>query len=248
MTPERFQQIDKLLDLALEREPSERGRFLDEACNGDEALRTKLESLLRSHQQAPGFLAEPPSDLANEILAARERERAADERKDWPEGASKILGRYVVTEKLGGGGMGVVYAAHDPELDRKIAIKLMLPPARLSHPNVIAVHDVGTFGEQVFIAMEYVDGSTLAEWLSAKKRPWREVVSNFAQAGRGLAAAHAASIIHRDFKPDNVLVGNDGRVRVLDFGLRVRRKPPMALVRRQPVMDFRRRLECSALP
>jgi len=241
MTPERFRQIDKLLDLALEREPSERGRFLDEACDGDEALRTKLESLLRSHEQAHGFLAEPPSDLANEILAARERERAADERKDWPEGASKILGRYVVTEKLGGGGMGVVYAAHDPELDRKIAIKLMLPPmvsdsvsasegrvrllreaqamARLSHPNVIAVHDVGTFGEQVFIAMEYVDGSTLAEWLSAKKRPWREVVSNFAQAGRGLAAAHAASIIHRDFKPDNVLVGNDGRVRVLDFGL-----------------------------
>ncbi len=241
MTPERFQQIDKLLDLALEREPSERGRFLDEACDGDEALRTKLESLLRSHQQARGFLAEPPADLANEILAAGERARAADEcGSDWPAGTGKVLGRYVVTEKLGGGGMGVVYAAHDPELDRKIAIKLMLPVlsdsvsasegrarllreaqamARLSHPNVIAVHDVGTFGEQVFIAMEYVEGSTLAEWLSAKKRPWRDVVSTFAQAGRGLAAAHAAGIVHRDFKPDNVLVGNDGRVRVLDFGL-----------------------------
>jgi len=241
MTPERFQQIDKLLDLALERDPSERGRFLDQACDGDERLRTKLESLLRSHEQARGFLAEPPSDLANEILAARERERAADEDSDWPEGASKILGRYVVTEKLGGGGMGVVYAAHDPELNRKIAIKLMLPPvlsnpasasegrarllreaqamARLSHPNVIAVHDVGTFGEQVFIAMEYVEGTTLGEWLSAKKRSWREIVSTFAQAGRGLAAAHEAGIVHRDFKPDNVLVGNDGRVRVLDFGL-----------------------------
>src|SRR5713226_4366130 len=240
MTPERFQQIDKLLDLALEREPNERGRFLDEACNGDEALRTKLESLLRSHQRARGFLAEPPSDLANEILAARERERAADERKDWPEGASKILGRYVVTEKLGGGGMGVVYAAHDPELDRKVAIKLMLPllsdsgsasegrarllreaqaMARLSHPNVIAVHDVGTFGEQVFIAMEYVEGSTLSQWFAERKRTWHEVLSIFKQAGRGLAAAHAAGIVHRDFKPDNVLVGDDGRVRVLDFGL-----------------------------
>jgi eukaryotic-like serine/threonine-protein kinase len=241
MTPERFQQIDKLLDLALEREPSERGRFLDEACDGDDALRTKLESLMRSHERAGGFLAEPPSDLANEILVAHERARAADEGSDWPEGASKLLGRYVVSERLGGGGMGVVYAAHDPELDRKIAIKLMLPPmvsdsmsasegrarllreaqamARLSHPNVIAVHDVGTFGEQVFIAMEYVEGSTLTKWLSAKKRPWREVVSTFAQAGRGLVAAHAAGIVHGDFKPDNVLVGNDGRVRVLDFGL-----------------------------
>ena len=241
MTPERFQQIDKLLDLALEREPSERARFLDEACDGDEALRTKLESLLRSHEQARDFLAEPPSDLANEILAARERERAVEEcGLDWPEGASKVLGRYVVTEKLGGGGMGVVYAAHDPELDRKIAIKLMLPllsdfgsasegrarllreaqaMARLSHPNVIAVHDVGTFGEQVFIAMEYVEGSTLSQWFAERKRTWHEVLSIFKQAGRGLAAAHAAGIVHRDFKPDNVLVGDDGRIRVLDFGL-----------------------------
>src|SRR5260370_28206196 len=199
MTPERFQQIDKLLDLALERQPGERGRFLDQACAGDEGLRTKLESLLRSHEQASGSLANPLSDLADAILAAHEQTHAADEcGSDWPAGASKVLGRYVVTEKLGGGGMGVVYAAHDPELDRKIAIKLMLPVpsgsvsasggrgrllreaqamARLSHPNVIAVHDAGTFGEQVFIAMEYVEGSTLTEGLAAEKRPWREIVS-----------------------------------------------------------------------
>src|SRR5262249_28318218 len=103
MTPERFQQIDKLFDLALERKSSERGHFLDQACAGDEALRTKLESLLRLHEQASGALANPPSHLADEILAVREQTHAVDgSASDWPEGASKVLGRYVVTEKLGG--------------------------------------------------------------------------------------------------------------------------------------------------
>jgi serine/threonine protein kinase/Tfp pilus assembly protein PilF len=91
--------------------------------------------------------------------------------------------------------------------------------AQLSHPNVIAVYDVGTFGDQVFVAMEYAEGRTLTHWLAEQKRPWREIVNIFVQTGRGLAAAHAAGILHRDFKPDNVLVGKDGRPRVLDFGL-----------------------------
>src|SRR6516162_3838858 len=148
--------------------------------------------------------------------------------------------RYKLVEKLGGGGMGVVYLAEDPKLGRRVAIKLMEPKtsgnqsasegrarlfreaqalAQLSHPNVIAVHDVGTFADQVFIAMEYVEGSTLRQWLAERQRTWREVLSTFVQAGRGLAAAHAVGIVHRDFKPDNVLVGKDGRPRVGDFGL-----------------------------
>ncbi len=150
------------------------------------------------------------------------------------------LGRYLVLEPLGGGGMGVVYTAYDPELDRKVAVKLLRADAagsanatdgrtrllreaqamaRLSHPNVIAVHDVGTFRDQVFIAMELVAGETLREWLGNRRRPWRDVLAAFVQAGRALAAAHAAGIIHRDFKPENALVDRDGRVRVLDFGL-----------------------------
>ncbi|MGE5186380.1 MAG: serine/threonine-protein kinase, partial [Acidobacteriota bacterium] len=148
------------------------------------------------------------------------------------------LGRYVVLEKLGGGGMGVVYTAYDPELDRRIAIKLLRPGssgpsadartrllreaqalARLSHPNVIAVHDVGVIGEQVFVAMEYVDGVTLHAWTRREPHTWRALVDAYLQAGRGLEAAHAVGIVHRDFKPENVLVGNDRRVRVLDFGL-----------------------------
>ena len=163
----------------------------------------------------------------------------------------QLLGRYVVIEKIGAGGMGVVYAAYDPELDRRVALKLMhervsmvretegseqtsaaasnrrrgrllaeaQAMARLSHPNVITVHDVGTIGEQVFIAMEFVEGQPLSKWMRQPGRSWREILDVFVKAGRGLEAAHRVGLVHRDFKPDNVLVANTGEVRVLDFGL-----------------------------
>ncbi len=154
-----------------------------------------------------------------------------------PRGAS--VGRYAILERLGAGGMRVVYAAYDPELDRKVAIKLVRPDrygasdsdgrahllregralARLAHPNVVAIHDVGTFGDQVFIAMEHVAGRTLRAWRDERPRSWREVRDVYLAAGRALAAAHALGIVHRDFKPENALIGADGRVRVLDFGL-----------------------------
>jgi serine/threonine-protein kinase len=148
-----------------------------------------------------------------------------------------LIGRYIVLHRLGGGGMGVVYVAYDPELDRRLVVKLLRSTAndetqartrllreaqalaRLQHPNVIAVHDVGTLGDDVFIAMEYVEGLTLRGWLNERKRTVEEIVDIFLQAGRGLAAAHAAGLVHRDFKPENTLVGKDGRARVLDFGL-----------------------------
>ncbi|MET0404640.1 MAG: serine/threonine-protein kinase [Cystobacter sp.] len=149
------------------------------------------------------------------------------------------VGRYVVLERLGTGGMGEVYAAFDPSLNRRVALKLLLPGgedpipgqahtrllreaqsmARLSHPHVMPVHDIGEHGERVFIALEHVEGSTLRQWLKEGTRSWREVIQVLAQAGEGLVAAHAAGLVHRDFKPDNVLVGRDGRVLVYDFGL-----------------------------
>jgi len=149
--------------------------------------------------------------------------------------------RYVVLDAIGAGAMGVVYRAYDPELDRDVALKLVRvlgeaarhehararvlreaqAMARLAHPNVVAVHDASTFGASVFVAMELVEGVDLEAWLAAQPRAWRDVVRVFAAAGRGLAAAHAAGIVHRDFKPSNVLVGNDGRARVTDFGLAV---------------------------
>ncbi|HUS63713.1 MAG TPA: serine/threonine-protein kinase [Kofleriaceae bacterium] len=144
------------------------------------------------------------------------------------------VGRYRIDRKLGAGGMGVVYAADDPELGRQVAVKVLRrgstdpalrlrlareaqAMARVSHPNVITVHDVGVVDGQLFVAMELVAGESLREWM-ARPHTRREIVDVFVAAGRGLAAAHAAGIIHRDFKPDNVLM-SDGRARVTDFGL-----------------------------
>jgi WD40 repeat protein/serine/threonine protein kinase len=146
------------------------------------------------------------------------------------------IAHYTVIGTLGSGGMGVVYVAHDQQLGRRVALKLLRHAnaseiararlyreaqamARLAHPNVVTVHEVGTYRGQVFLAMEFVGGANLRAWLRMHKRGWREIVATFIQAGEGLAAAHQAGIIHRDFKPDNVLVGDDGRVRVADFGL-----------------------------
>ncbi len=170
------------------------------------------------------------------------------------------IGRYLLLERLGAGAMGVVYAAYDPQLDRKVALKLLLPElaqqssaaesdqrgqhgeeqspsgsatdaasarllreaqalARLDHPNVVTVHDVGAHQGRVFIAMEFVRGKTLKAYLREHKRGWREVLDYLLAAAHGLAAAHSVNLVHRDFKPDNVMVGDDGRVRVMDFGL-----------------------------
>jgi serine/threonine protein kinase/tetratricopeptide (TPR) repeat protein len=146
------------------------------------------------------------------------------------------VGRYVLLREIGRGAIGVVYAAYHEGLDRRVAIKLLNRQragrvdlearlhrearalAKLSHPNVVQVYDVGQFSGRVFVAMEFVEGETLADWIR-RPRAQLEIVAMFVAAGRGLAAAHAAGVVHRDFKPENVLVGNDGRPRVLDFGL-----------------------------
>jgi serine/threonine protein kinase len=149
------------------------------------------------------------------------------------------VGRYLVLTALGAGGMGVVFAAYDPQLDRKVALKLLRSGityntkdararlrreaqaiAQLSHPNVVGVYDVGATDDgDLYIAMEFVEGDTLTTWLKKWPRTWREIIDVFLQAARGLQAAHSVGLLHRDFKPDNVLVGGDGRVRVTDFGL-----------------------------
>jgi len=152
-----------------------------------------------------------------------------------PQTPTKV-GRYVVLEQLGAGGLGVVYAAYDPELDRKIALKLIHPSrvtreaaqrlqreaqalARLQHPGVAMVFDAGAYGEGAFIAMELVDGVTLDVWARTGGLRWRAIRDVLVAAGEGLAAAHRQGLVHRDFKPKNVIVDADGRPRVLDFGL-----------------------------
>jgi tetratricopeptide (TPR) repeat protein/predicted Ser/Thr protein kinase len=171
--------------------------------------------------------------LEDEMMRAQLRSRLFPSQ----EASAVKIGRFTMLERIGSGGMGVVYAAYDSELDRKVAIKLLHTDkqagsegrsrllreaqamAKLAHPNVCTVHEVGTFEGRVYIAMEFIRGKTLGEWRKEKERTWRETLDVFLQAGRGLAAAHAAGVVHRDFKPDNVIVGDDDRVRVLDFGL-----------------------------
>ncbi len=183
----------------------------------------RLDGLLRSAR------APQPDGLAQTI--ARELVKANLGLADPP-----TVGRHRIEGKLGEGGMGTVFRARDPELDRPVAIKILHPQvdlhagdllarearalARLNHPNVLIVHDVGTRDQQLWLAMEFVAGDTLRGWRTEHPEvPWREVVRLFIAAGRGLAAAHDAGVVHRDFKPDNVMVGDDGRVRVADFGL-----------------------------
>jgi serine/threonine protein kinase len=171
--------------------------------------------------------AEEPDPVA--IALSRARTSAAL----FGSGDSTHVARFRVLERLGAGGMGVVYTAYDPELDRAVALKLVRVHegredealheakalARLSHPNVVPVHDVGILDRHVFIVMELVRGQTLARWAAEQGRSVGDLLRAYLEAGAALAAAHAAGLVHRDFKPDNAIVGLDGRVRVVDFGL-----------------------------
>ena len=190
--------------------------------------------------------AEPDSELTGDFSAIRPRGDAIGRAQiharlnqllfDEPPEPVKV-GRFVILDRLGAGGMGVVYEAYDPHLDRRVALKLVqasrddrdaahrrlrreaLSLARLSHPNVVPVHEVGVLDDQVFIVMEFVVGRTLGDWIAQEDRSWREILAVYIQAARGLAAAHAGDLVHRDFKPANAIIGEDHRVRVLDFGL-----------------------------
>lgn len=184
-------------------------------------------------------LAETAGSATVERQNLRSTRMSGLDRAVRPRLSAARIGRFAVLHLLGAGGMGQVYAAYDAELDRRIAIKLLLGEgsgdaegrtrllreaqamARVSHPNVVPIFEVGEHEGRIFIAMEYVHGITLREWCAEASRSWQELVAVYLQAARGLAAAHDVGIIHRDFKPDNALVsaGGEPRVRVLDFGL-----------------------------
>ncbi|HWB82298.1 MAG TPA: serine/threonine-protein kinase, partial [Nannocystaceae bacterium] len=178
---------------------------------------------------------------AEEDFAAEDRESAsAATRPSHRLDRGEVIGRYVVLAKLGAGGMGVVYAAYDPELDRKVALKLLLDDpesgasasvgraqllgeakalAKFSHPEIVGVHDVGVHDAAVWIAMEFVEGRTLRAWADAATHSWREILDVMAAVGRGVAAAHVVGLVHGDLKPENVMVVDRGGVKVMDFGL-----------------------------
>jgi tRNA A-37 threonylcarbamoyl transferase component Bud32/Tol biopolymer transport system component len=229
MTPERWQQVGDLYRSALEQPESERGAFLDRACGDDSTLRHEVESLLGYADRAEAFLEGPVLGPAASTLSLLDITQLQ---------AGQRVGRYEVLKPLGAGGMGEVYLARDERLGRKVALKLLPPQlardeerrarfeqearaaSALNHPNVCAVYEVGeTDDGRHFIAMEYVDGHTLRERLTRGPVPLKEALQIAVQTAEALAAAHEAGIVHRDVKPENLMLRKDGYVKVLDFGL-----------------------------
>lgn len=180
----------------------------------------------------PSGAMEEPLDLVERQRQARLHAQIVGE-----EPPALRVGRFTILEKLGEGGMGTVYAAYDDELDRRVALKFLHPTramderathrllreaqalAKLSHPNLVPVFDVGRFEGQVYLAMELVPGVSMRHWLDAAPRPWREVLRHGLDVARAVAAVHRIGLVHRDIKPDNIIVGDDGRARLVDFGL-----------------------------
>jgi serine/threonine-protein kinase len=243
MTPERWRQVDQLLQDTLERGPGERVAFLAEACGGDEELRQEVESLLSFHERAESFIEEPPADVAADWRAAKESR------------AGQMLGHYYLIRQIGRGGMGDVYLARDTRLDRHVALKL-LPPrltedaqsvhrfrqearavSALNHPNIITIHEIGevsTGSDGVhFIATEFIEGETLRKLIVNGGMKPSESLEVAIQVAGALSAAHAAGITHRDIKPENIMLRPDGYVKVLDFGLaKLSERPAAAAVAR----------------
>jgi serine/threonine-protein kinase len=225
--PERWQKIENIYHSALELPAGRRAEFLRTSCAGDEDLIREVESLLESHGQASGFMENSPGDLAAEILAEIKTKSMVGLR----------LGHYRLHSLLGSGGMGEVYRAHDPRLDRDVAVKI-LPEhlaedaealhrferearavAALSHPNILSIFDFGTEENTVYAVMELLEGETLRDCLKRGPLEWRRAAEIGIAIADGVEAAHAKGIIHRDLKPENIFLTSNGGVKILDFGI-----------------------------
>src|SRR5438876_1295334 len=227
MTPARLQTIEEIYRAALEQAPDQISAFLDTACEGDEVLRRKVESLLASRQRAGSFIETSAYGLATKIIQNGQADLLI----------GRTIGHYKLSERIGTGGMGEVYLATDSIAGRKAALKLL--PFRftgdterlkrfqqearavvgLNHPNILTVYEIGEDHSTHYIASELIEGDTLRQRLRRGRMELSEAIDVAIQVASALAAAHETGIVHRDIKPENIMVRPDGYVKVLDFGI-----------------------------
>jgi len=226
MQSERWQSCTDVFNAAVEQPPDERAAFLERSCDGDEALRRKVELLLKYHDRSGDFIKSPAFEVAPELLAG-----------DPETLVGQHLGCYRVDAVAGVGGMGIVYLAWDERLGRKVALKLLpqsmvaneadlgrlkseaRTASALNHPNIVTIHDIGEVDSTHYVATEFIEGTTLRERMTKGPIPPNEAVDIAAQVASALCVAHRAGIVHRDIKPENIMLRPDGYVKVLDFGI-----------------------------
>src|SRR5216110_238005 len=236
MTPARLQTIEEIFHAALDQEPDQVGAFLDAACEGDELLHRKVESLLASHQRAGVFIETPVAGIATRIIENGQADLLV----------GRTIGHYKISKRIGTGGMGEVYLATDMTAGRKAALKLL--PERftgdaerlkrfeqearalvgLNHPNILTIYEIGEDDSTHYIASELIEGETLRQRLMRGRMEVGEAVDVAIQVASALAAAHQTGIVHRDIKPENIMLRPDGYVKVLDFGIAKLAEPAFA--------------------
>lgn len=227
MDSERWHKVKNLLDDVLQREPLERAAFLKEVCNGDDALRTEVETFLNLHDDSSDFMGRPAvAQLAETIVGSKEKLKIG-----------RQINHYEIINLIGTGGMGEVYLAQDVKLHRRVALKLLssnsssenesnqrlLREARaaatLEHPNICGIYEVGEDSGRAFIVMQYIEGEMLADKLKREELQLKDILAITTQIADALSEAHAKGIVHRDIKPSNIVITSRKQVKVLDFGL-----------------------------